>query len=144
MKKLPFLIFFITTGVFAAEEKACPLIWEPVCGSIDTGIRCVTTPCPSTEEKTFGNVCALEQAKGTLLHTGECGITDIKEEKELPVEDTSVEDILKQIEEIEEKITELNEIDQEVLIPIEKLSQEKPSWIKQTFTSLLDFLVFWK
>ena len=35
----------------------CTHIYKPVCGSIDTGIRCVTTPCPSVEFKTYGNAC---------------------------------------------------------------------------------------
>lgn len=29
----------------------------PVCATRDTGIRCVTTPCPSTERRNYGNAC---------------------------------------------------------------------------------------
>lgn len=36
----------------------CTHIYKPVCASIDTGIRCITTPCPSVEFKTYGNACS--------------------------------------------------------------------------------------
>ncbi|HSC89921.1 MAG TPA: hypothetical protein VLC09_21770, partial [Polyangiaceae bacterium] len=39
------------------RQKACTKEFRPVCAEVDTGIRCVTTPCPSSEKKTFGNAC---------------------------------------------------------------------------------------
>ncbi len=36
----------------------CTQDYLPVCGLRDTGIRCVTTPCDSTEWKTYSNACA--------------------------------------------------------------------------------------
>lgn len=41
------------------EERSqiCTHEYRPVCATRDTGIRCVTAPCPSSEEKTYGNAC---------------------------------------------------------------------------------------
>jgi hypothetical protein len=35
----------------------CTRDYRPVCATRDTGVRCVTTPCPSTEEMTYSNGC---------------------------------------------------------------------------------------
>lgn len=35
----------------------CTREYKPVCANRDTGIRCVTTPCPAAEWKTYGNAC---------------------------------------------------------------------------------------
>jgi len=58
---------------FFEADTACIKIYQPVCGLVDTGIRCVTTPCPASEEKTFPNSCYLEQAGAEFLYEGECG-----------------------------------------------------------------------
>ncbi len=39
------------------RPEACTREFRPVCGKVDTGVRCVTTPCPSTENKTYSNAC---------------------------------------------------------------------------------------
>lgn len=39
------------------RPEACTRDYRPVCALRDTGIRCVTIPCPSTEWKTYGNAC---------------------------------------------------------------------------------------
>lgn len=39
------------------RPQVCTREYLPVCASRDTGIRCVTTPCPSAEWKTYGNAC---------------------------------------------------------------------------------------
>lgn len=49
------------TGIYTEckdpRTKACTREFRPVCGRVDTGVRCVTTPCPSTENKTYSNFC---------------------------------------------------------------------------------------
>jgi hypothetical protein len=32
-------------------------VYRPVCGEVDNGVRCVTTPCDSTDQREFGNAC---------------------------------------------------------------------------------------
>ncbi len=36
----------------------CTRDYRPVCATKDTNVRCVTTPCPSTEQKTYSNACS--------------------------------------------------------------------------------------
>jgi len=49
------------TPLFIACEQRRPEIctreYRPVCATRDTGIRCVTPPCPVTDPKTYGNAC---------------------------------------------------------------------------------------
>ena len=53
---------------------ACTMQYDPVCASVDTGIRCITTPCPSAEYKTYGNACsACSDEKVYGYFPGECG-----------------------------------------------------------------------
>lgn len=61
--------------VVCAEPRpqACTAMYDPVCATRDTGIRCVTTPCPSTEQKTMGNSCsACSDPKVISYVKGEC------------------------------------------------------------------------
>lgn len=49
------------TSQVACKEprpQICTRDYRPVCAIRDTGIRCVTTPCPSTELKTYSNACS--------------------------------------------------------------------------------------
>ncbi|HFC92635.1 MAG TPA: hypothetical protein ENJ51_07465 [Leucothrix mucor] len=39
------------------RPEVCTKEFRPVCSKVDTGVRCVTTPCPSTENKTYSNAC---------------------------------------------------------------------------------------
>jgi hypothetical protein len=39
------------------RPNVCTMDYRPVCATRDTGVRCVTTPCPSTEHKTYSNAC---------------------------------------------------------------------------------------
>lgn len=39
------------------RPEMCTREYLPVCALRDTGVRCVTTPCPSIEWKTYGNAC---------------------------------------------------------------------------------------
>lgn len=64
-----------TTPIACTEPRpqACTMDYRPVCATRDTGIRCVTTPCPSSEQKTFGNACsACSDPKVSQYVNGEC------------------------------------------------------------------------
>jgi hypothetical protein len=51
----------------------CTKEYKPVCGVVDTGIRCIRAPCPSTAEQTFGNACeACADKKTTGYRAGAC------------------------------------------------------------------------
>jgi len=39
------------------RPEVCTEEYRPVCALHDTGVRCITTPCASTEWKTYGNAC---------------------------------------------------------------------------------------
>jgi hypothetical protein len=48
------------------KTKGCTKELKPVCGEVDTGIRCIRAPCPSSVQKTFSNPClACTEAKVT-------------------------------------------------------------------------------
>lgn len=40
-----------------ARPSVCTKEYRPVCGEVDNGVRCITTPCESTDRRTFGNAC---------------------------------------------------------------------------------------
>jgi len=40
------------------RPQVCTMDYRPVCATRDTGIRCVTTPCPSSEQITYSNSCS--------------------------------------------------------------------------------------
>ena len=55
------------------RPQICTQEYIPVCATKDTGIRCVTTPCPSTEKVTYPNACtACADAKVYSYVTGAC------------------------------------------------------------------------
>lgn len=39
------------------SSTKCATILKPVCAEVDTGLRCVRAPCPSTAQQTFDNEC---------------------------------------------------------------------------------------
>ncbi len=39
------------------RSAVCTREYRPVCAEVDTGVRCVKAPCPSTQRKTFPNAC---------------------------------------------------------------------------------------
>jgi hypothetical protein len=39
------------------RPQACTREYLPVCAERDNGVRCVTTPCDSTEPETYANGC---------------------------------------------------------------------------------------
>ena len=55
------------------RPKFCNRMYAPVCATRDTGIRCVTTPCDSTEKMTFSNACvACADPKVYYHEPGKC------------------------------------------------------------------------
>ena len=55
------------------RPQMCTREYLPVCATRDTGIRCITAPCPSAEEKTYGNACsACADVKVIEFRTGAC------------------------------------------------------------------------
>lgn len=55
------------------RPTACNLDYKPVCADVDTGVRCITTPCPSNERKTFGSACkACRNPKVRAFVSGTC------------------------------------------------------------------------
>ena len=55
------------------RKSICTKEYRPVCAIRDTGIRCVTTPCPSTKEITYSNACtACADEKVISYRIGAC------------------------------------------------------------------------
>ena len=55
------------------RPEVCTFQYEPVCGLVDTGTRCVTAPCPASEWRTFSNGCnACSNAKVIGYREGAC------------------------------------------------------------------------
>lgn len=55
------------------RPEMCTMHYDPVCASIDTGVRCVTTPCESTAMKTYGNSCSACSDPAVIeYHAGVC------------------------------------------------------------------------
>ena len=63
----------VTLPIVDDNPVACDQRYNPVCASLDTGIQCVTTPCPTNVYKTYGNRCSADAAKSPVLFDGECG-----------------------------------------------------------------------
>ena len=54
-------------------QGPCPADAPGVCAAVDSGIRCVTTPCPSQIHQTFTNTCTAKNANATVLFETPCG-----------------------------------------------------------------------
>lgn len=39
------------------RPEVCAKEDRPVCATVDSGIRCIQTPCPTERRKTYKNVC---------------------------------------------------------------------------------------
>ncbi|NUQ77386.1 MAG: hypothetical protein HUU21_27940 [Polyangiaceae bacterium] len=67
-----------TGGIQCSEEsrkaEMCTQQYDPVCADVDTGVRCVTAPCPqASERKTFSNACvACQEPKVIGYRKGSC------------------------------------------------------------------------
>lgn len=68
----------------------CTQIYLPVCGQIDSGIRCITTPCPSTVHRTFASACMACSDKNVTGYTeGECATDTQEQESDNSIESDS-------------------------------------------------------
>jgi hypothetical protein len=57
----------------AKRPEICTQQYQPVCASVDTGIRCIKAPCPSGEQREFSNWCvACTNPKVTTYVDGPC------------------------------------------------------------------------
>jgi len=55
------------------RPEFCTMDFNPVCATRDNGIRCVTTPCSSTESATYSNGCSACADKNVFSYVaGEC------------------------------------------------------------------------
>ncbi len=55
------------------RPEICTLEYLPVCAVRDTGVRCATTPCESTELATYSNACSACNDPTVLGHSeGAC------------------------------------------------------------------------
>lgn len=39
------------------RPTACTKEHRPICAEVDNGIRCITTPCDSTDQRNYSNAC---------------------------------------------------------------------------------------
>jgi hypothetical protein len=63
----------VPTACTDPRPQACTMDYRPVCATRDTGVRCITAPCPSTEQKTFSNACTACSDPKVIRHVpGEC------------------------------------------------------------------------
>ncbi len=61
------------------RPQICTMDYQPVCATRDTGVRCITTPCPSSEQKTYSNGCSACTDPAVVSYiTGECPVTTIR------------------------------------------------------------------
>jgi hypothetical protein len=59
------------------RSPICTMEYKPVCALKDTGVRCVTTPCPSSEWQTYPNACtACSHPEVTGYVDGKCKTDD--------------------------------------------------------------------
>lgn len=55
------------------RPQVCTREYNPVCAEVDTGVRCITTPCPSSENKTYPTGCTACADKKVLGYSsGSC------------------------------------------------------------------------
>ena len=59
------------------RPQICTREYMPVCATKDTGLRCITEPCPSTEQKTYATGCtACAEPKVINYIAGQCDTQD--------------------------------------------------------------------
>lgn len=61
------------------RRSACTREYQPVCAQVDTGVRCIQAPCPSTAPQTYGNGCsACADPKVVTYTLGACSTPEAK------------------------------------------------------------------
>lgn len=61
------------TDCKSPRPEICYEVFRPVCAVRDTGVRCVTEPCPSTENTTYANDCkACSDQSVVRFQSGSC------------------------------------------------------------------------
>lgn len=61
------------------RPQICTYDYNPVCATRDTGMRCVTTPCPSTEDVTYSNGCTACSDQSVISYRpGRCEPEDLQ------------------------------------------------------------------
>lgn len=59
------------------RPQFCTRDYRPVCATRDNGVRCVTTPCDSTEQRTYSNGCSACADAAVYFHVpGACDEAD--------------------------------------------------------------------
>lgn len=96
-----------------SKPKICTLQYDPVCAKKDTGIRCITTPCPSSEIKTYGNKCMMNADDAEFLYDGECITEELHEAPPNIQSSSSVSDTIIDTVTNTQKISTTTEITQE-------------------------------
>jgi hypothetical protein len=57
------------------RSQMCTKEYRPVCAEVDTGIRCIKAPCPSSKPVTKSNACVACADKNVLSFVeGACGV----------------------------------------------------------------------
>lgn len=131
----------VKVDAIAQEEKPtiCPMHYAPVCGRIDTGIRCITTPCDSTEDITYGNSCMLQGSGAEFLYEGEC-----KDETPLPPQKPVVNKPVVHPPIESPTPTPTVPPTDTVPSPIEDPAVTQESWWSRFITGLGNIIFFWK
>lgn len=65
----------VSSLVVDCSGTICTMDYTPVCGKKDSGIVCITTPCPTRSYQTYSNLCALyadKTANTQFALQGEC------------------------------------------------------------------------
>lgn len=65
------------------RPEVCSQIYEPVCATRDTGIRCIKAPCPAREKKTYSNACMACRDSSVIHYVkGACEVNIKKNKKD--------------------------------------------------------------
>ena len=60
-------------GCEEPRPEVCAQLYDPVCAERDNGVRCVTTPCDSTDPREYSNACeACRDPKVVSYVPGRC------------------------------------------------------------------------